>query len=607
MNGVAIAVVARLSDSVRGAYARSPADVNDPPLRTGLRGSHPGSFEVAHAVRDGQRYDPTGVPVEEHYDLVVVGAGISGLAAAYFYRQRHPSARILVLDTNDDFGGHAKRNEFIVDGRRLIGYGGTQSIDSPKRRYRGVPARLLQELGVDITRFQSAFDRQFFERRGMTRGTFFKREAFGVDKLVRQPFGHWDDYVDRPAPIDVVRGFIEQFPLGEGAKSKLIELYTSKRDVLAGRSLAERQAILTKTSARDFLKTYWGADDEVLKVLQTRTNSLWAVGIDAISASSALELPGFQGLKATQGSEHADAEEPYIYHFPDGNASIARLLVRKLLPGVALGDSMEDIVTARVDYAALDLPSSTTRIRLRSTAVDVHNVADGVEAAYVTDGKLHRIAASHCVLACYYSMMPFMVPDLEAAQREAFAENVRAPLVYVTVAARSWQAWQNLGIAFIANPGGTFEASLDFPVSLGAYHYSGDPKQPVCMHLEYEPAQPNQGLSMRQQYRAGRARLYGMTFGDFEREIRDELARMLGPGGFVFDRDVAAITVNRWPHGYAYTPEPLNDDMDQMAKIAAVARQKIGRIVIANSDSGWDAYTDVAINQAHRAIAELGD
>jgi spermidine dehydrogenase len=112
---------------------------------------------------------------------------------------------------------------------------------------------------------------------------------------------------------------------------------------------------------------------------------------------------------------------------------------------------------------------------------------------------------------------------------------------------------------------------------------------------------------MRQQYRAGRARLYGMTFGDFEREIRDELARMLGPGGFVFDRDVAAITVNRWPHGYAYTPEPLNDDMDQMAKIAAVARQKIGRIVIANSDSGWDAYTDVAINQAHRAIAELGD
>jgi spermidine dehydrogenase len=96
-----------------------------------------------------------------------------------------------------------------------------------------------------------------------------------------------------------------------------------------------------------------------------------------------------------------------------------------------------------------------------------------------------------------------------------------------------------------------------------------------------------------------------MKFDDFEREIRDELARMVGPAGFDFDRDVTAITVNRWPHGYAYSPTPLYDDPKQQALIARQARRKLGRIAIANSDSGWDAYTHVAIDQAHRAIGEL--
>jgi spermidine dehydrogenase len=110
---------------------------------------------------------------------------------------------------------------------------------------------------------------------------------------------------------------------------------------------------------------------------------------------------------------------------------------------------------------------------------------------------------------------------------------------------------------------------------------------------------------MREQYRAGRARLYATSFADFEREIRDELGRMLGSAGFDFDRDVAAITLNRWPHGYAYTPTPLYDDPAHQAVIARQARSKLGRIAIANSDSGWDAYTHIAIDQAHRAVMEL--
>lgn len=602
MNGVAIGVAGALAAGKAAALPEVAADAPYPPRRYGLRGSHPGSFEVAHALRDGQRFDASQVPIEEEYDLVVVGGGISGLATAYYYRQHRPAARVLVLETNDDFGGHAKRNEFTVDGRLLIGYGGTQSIDSPKHRYRGVPARLLRELGVDVERFAKAYDRTEYARRQMTRATFFKREAFGVDRLVREPYARWDSYVDLQSLVEPLRAALADYPVDAAARATLLEMHTSQRDVLAGFSAAERRQIAEHTSYRDFIRRYWNANDDVVRVLENRTHGLWAVGIDAVSVSNVLELPGCQSLRHGTPDEF---QEPYIYHFPDGNASIARLLVRRLVPGAAPGTTMEDIVTARVDYDALDSRSQNCRIRLGATVVEVRNAGRAVEAAYVRDGTLHRVRAQHAVLACYHCVMPYLAPDLGADQRAALAQNVRAPLVYATVAVRNWRAWEQLGVAHILNPGGMYDASLDFPVSLGDYRFAEGPDQPICIHLQYVPTAPNQGLGMREQFRAGRARLLQMSFADFEGPMRDELHRMLGAGGFEFDRDVAAITVNRWPHGYAYTPDPLWDDAAKQPALQALARRRIGRIAIANSDSGWDAYTDVAIREAHRAVGEL--
>ena len=616
MNGVAIAVTGAAGLGFSGARAADPATAADPPIaagpataaaplyppgRDGLRGSHAGSFEAAHRLRDGSPFDITQAALTEHHDLVVVGAGISGLAAAFFYRQRRPDARVLILDTNDDFGGHAKRNEFVVDGQMLLGYGGTQSIDGPAR-WSGVAKGLLKDLGVDVNRFKRAFDQDFYARWNLSHSVFFKSEVFGVDRLVRWPFGTWQELDENPPDGASLQAYLGQFPLGERARAQLYEMIESDRDVLRGKTPQQRRAILEHLSYRDFLKQYWDADDEVLKFLQTRTHELWAVGIDAVPAS---ETPTLPGLKAQRAALAAQPEEPYIYHFPDGNASIARLLVRKLIPAIAPGDSMEDIVLARFDYSQLDRAEHPVRIRLNSTAVDVRNAARGVELAYVTGGNAARVGARDCVLACYHAMIPYIAPETGAAQRTALHDNVRAPLVYATVAVRNWQPWHKLGVHTIDNPGGTFSAALDFPVSLDGYRFSADPSQPTCLHLMHCPTAPNQGLDARQQYRAGRARLYGMSFADFEREIRDELGRMLGTAGFDFDRDVAAITVNRWPHGYAYTPTPLYDDPAHQARRSEQARRRLGRIAIANSDSGWDAYTHVAIDQAHRAVAEL--
>ncbi len=603
MGGAAPAAAARGSAAQAAAAAATSGTADEyPPGRAGLRGSHIGSFEAAHRLRDGTPVDLSAAVVEEHYDLVVVGAGISGLAAAYFYRQRRPHARILILDTNDDFGGHAKRNEFSVDGKQVIGYGGTQSIDSPRRKWSKVAKNLLHELSIEVSRFETAFDQSFYSRWDLAHGVFFKKESFGVDRLVRRPFGGWNDWDPIPRDGAQLRDYIDAFPLSPAARAQLLDMYQSNRDVLAGKTAAERRAILEHTSYREFLKRYWDADDDLLKFLQTRTHDLWAIGIDALPASETLGLPGLEAQSLALGAE---AEEPYIYHFPDGNASIARMLVRRLIPGIAPGSTMDDIVLARFDYGALDRPEHAVRIRLNSTAVEARNAGAGVEAAYVTGGKAVRVAAADCVLACYHAMIPYIAPETDAEQRAALHENVRAPLVYVTLAVRNWHAWHKLGVAYIDNPGGTYSACLDFPVSIDGYRFSADPSQPTCIHLVHAPTAPNLGLDMRQQYRAGRARLYTMTFADFENEIRDELGRMLADGGFDFDRDVAAITVNRWPHGYAYTPTPLFDDPVRQAHIAAQARRKIGRIAVANSDSGWDAYTHVAIDQAYRAVREL--
>jgi spermidine dehydrogenase len=611
LNGVAIAITGTVTGAVAGC-TRGPAPEAAPPYppaRTGLRGSHDGSFETAHRVRDGERFALDPVPVTERFDLVVVGAGISGLAAAYFHRRQRPNDRILLLDTNDDFGGHAKRNEFDVDGVKLLGYGGTQSIESPRGSYSPVAAGLLRDLGVDITRFDTAFDQKFYRGAGLRTATFFARERYGADKLVLGPppeaFGTGDPEMAAVQP-GALRPVLDQYPLPPEVKARVVAIETSDRDPLAGKSDTEKRRIIRSTSYADFLRRYWDADDLVLSIYRQRLLGIWVCSLDGLSAASAFNtgLPGGQGLGLKPA--HEKDEEPYIYHFPDGNASVARLLVRRLVPGIAPGTTMADIVTAPFDYAALDRPANPVRIRLSSTAVRVRNRADRVDVGYVRDGKLARVEAKACVLACYNMMVPYILDGVPEAQRTALSMNVKAPLVYINVAQRNWRSWAKLGAYSISNPAGRIASmSLDFPVSLGDYRFARSPDEPIVSHHLMVPLIEGPGMDMRTQFRLSRQKVYEMRFADYERALRDEMGRILGPGGFDFDRDVAGITVNRWPHGYAYTPDSLFDDPAEHEARVEAARRPVGRVAIANSDAGWDAYTNVAIDEAWRAVNEL--
>lgn len=587
------------------------AETPYPPALGGLRGSHPGSMDLAH---ERAWLGTTDVPTPEsteQYDLVVVGAGISGLATAYYYqRALGKDARILILDNHDDFGGHARRNEFTVQGRRILSYGGTQSLDTPEN-YSAVAKGLMRELGVDLVTLRRAYDLDYFRRHRLGLGMFYDADTFGRDVLLPSSLptlNHPSFYARHYVPgIGVPSAFaltLDKAPLNAAQRSQL-------QAVLKGQRRATRLDF-DDDSLRyvDVLRQAYGVqDDALLTLLSMAMGDDSALGGSTVSWEAARDggllgtVPARRVRAQAESLPVNDDDEDmdgYFFHFPDGNATVARLLAQRLVPGLARVASPAQCVDARFDYAQLDSPQNPVRIRLGSTAVQVSNQGQGTRVVYGIRGRYAVALAPHTVMAGWSMAHAHIVQGLSARQKAAMRANLKLPFVYAQVVLRRWHALQRAGIAVAYAPGAYFQyCQMDFPVRFGGQAPAESPDEPAVLLMIRLPA-PQLEARPEDQIRAGRGEVLGTDFAQYEAQVLRQLQAMYGAHGFDAQRDVAALTVNRWGHGYTW--DEARFEGEPAHRLSARA---LGRIHMAGADSTGRAYTDAAIDAAWRVVGEM--
>jgi len=548
---------------------------------------------------------------------VVVGGGLSGLAAAYFYQQKYGTdKKVLILDNHDDFGGHAKRNEHTIDGRIVLGEGGSESFEGP-RGFSETVLNLLGDLGVEMERFESAYDVDFYKRHKLGAACFFNKRTFGEDKLVMHPFCDYPGFVEGlMRPTLSYEEAVQQTPLSEKGKQQLLRVLKGGQHVL-NVPKEELQDYIRSHSYFDYLKNTLGVDDPgVLRMARHTAMDYAGSGTDVMSISravtsgalgsdpyeawkDAIDEGDYQEYVNKDGGAY-NVKYPFIEHYPDGNATIARSLVKKMIPNIGPGESAEEIVLSKFDYAEIDKPSNSVRVRLNSTVVNVQHAGDPNSASdvlvnYINDNKSYQVKGKGVVMACYNMMIPHIVPDLPAEQDAAFRRLSKVVLQYTTVGLRNWRAIKETGIGMAMCPGNIHQVvGMDYPVSMGGYEYTKTPDDPCVLHMRSVPVGETVGAPRVEQFREARYRMLGLQFKDYEAEIREHLGGMFPKESFEFDRDVASISINRWAHGYA------------IGNPGAVGRKPFGRITIANSDAAGSSVMQSAVEQAWRAVQELG-
>jgi spermidine dehydrogenase len=577
-----------------------------------MRGSHEGSYEVAHELawrgNKPERYEA----LNEHYDLIVVGAGMSGLAAARYYQQKMgDDARILILDNHDDFGGHAKRNEFHQDGRMMLSLGGAQNIEALSH-YSDAARGLMEDIGIDDD-FIDFMDRQ-------TPEDLFLAGKLQADNGIAMPGadGHVTVGGNWLAAMFGGKDYeksVRALPLPEGEQDKLINFFAGHQDCLDDLSLSEKWEYINTTSYNRYLVDKVGLDESTLPIMNAILIHLNGVSGWNLTVLEGLTLGGtgiksmgWVGKATAMLAEVTLSKLLSVDMFPDGNASVARLLVQKLIPAVAPDmQGREDVVITRFNYGALDRETNTTRLRLNSTAVGVRNNDNQVEVDYVQQGKAQRVTADHCVLACYNALIPHLCPEMPDTQKEGLSYGVKTPFVYANVQLENGRAYSKLDATLFQCPYDPFQWVSTAPtVAVGGYEPPRGPDDPMVVFMMHSPMTgPEQSASCRDQLRRARHQIYSTAYADYEQQIRQQLQSILGKHGFNHETDIRAITVNRIPHGYAYVYLGLYDPKWEEGQAPhEIGRAQFGRISIANTDSEATPLMNLAFDAAWRAVEE---
>jgi len=603
VQGAAVAAGAVLQAGAVGAFGGANASAGAqrmtiadyPPVKTGMRGSHPGAYEIAHALaRDGAKF-PEPKSTEEHYDLIVVGAGISGLAAAHYYQKRFGAdSKILLLENHDDFGGHAKRNEFHQSGEMVLSLGGTHNLEWWS--FSKTVNAFMQEHGVDCKGMRKQMEFAYGRDAPNSPAMWFDETTYGVNRLV----------TNFNLSAKLTTEDIDKIPISDAGRDSLKRFYDSAPS-LEDWTEAEAEDLLSSMSYPDFLRQYGGLTEDAVQLFDKEEHGSWGLEMRAISAAEAM-WEGYPGAHLFGEDWSEDSFGYPVAMWPDGNASLVRLMVAKLVPQSAPNAAAENVAMTQFDYSALDRENTNVRLRLNSTVVGVNNTDQGVSVTYASsEGELKQVSARHSVLACYHSIIPHLCPAMSDTQKAALKYQVKVPMILTNVLLRNSEALDKLGVDAVSCPGRLHARLFLFKgLHTGGYKRSDGADEAVSLVFWGSISPPEDAVDIRSQLRGSRQKLLELSFEDFEREVRTVLDGLLGPAGFDVAEDILAITVNRWPHGYAYEYMQLWDPEWESGEAPhEIARQPFGSITIANADAGASAYTHVAIDQAYRAVAEL--
>jgi spermidine dehydrogenase len=604
LQGIAVSVASLAIGCNHDKSGRTNSYSNAFPFElTGLRGQDIASMQLGHRVRYGDFRDlPNNiVDTNEEFDLIVIGAGLAGLTAAYIYhREMKGRCRILLLDNHDDFGGHARRNTFHYEGTTLIAHGGTYALEEPENSPSEV-SEILTELGIDSDRMVEFRDPEFKKRLGLSSGVFFD------PKIYSNISPTWvTRFYDIPH-----EEFFAKAPIPDAARKELVEFYTTRRDYLPG--VLNKEEVLAKMSWEAFIRQKMELGDEAVRFANLYATDLIGLGCDAVSALAGYEVgPGFYGMGGP-GFHEENGILKYAYdpmaRFPDGNHTIARCLLRAIMPEVMPGaNTMEEVFNSHVNYAEFDQPNHNVRLRLRSMALRIEHkgpisTASSVDVYYVQpNGQVFHVRAKSVVVAAWGMVAKHIIPELSHLQLKALDQYRYTSALYINVLLRHWRPIAQLGLYEMYLPGGFCTwMHISDPLYLGHYRPEYHPDKPTILSFYKYIHQP--GIDPDEQMTLGRIEMENTPFEVYERQIREELYYLFGSWGFDPANDIVAITINRWGHGYNFFKKPGAYYKKGEAPYE-FGRMRLGRISFAGADAGGSPWSQLAMQQGRRAALE---
>lgn len=544
---------------------------------------------------------------KELYDLVVVGAGIAGLSAAYDFRKKKPDGRVLIIEMADMFGGEAKGNEFEVDGYTLTGPQGSNAVGGyvlggafhafhPIYSELGLPSEYTHEFPKNLKK-----DILFPTDNWLAMAPGYK----GAD------IGHFFEghgWVKNPYET----GW-EGAPISDALKINLMKAVTDWRVPYR----EDWQKYIDSVSYKQWLMDNIGLTEEAVDMVYGEYTGVEGGGLGPDVASAAVHVDGLyahrESLSSGKVEGRAIGDVLRGVELPGGNGTLAKRMAHRLIPELyADAEAFDKFLAAKINRAALDVAGKPVRMRLNSTVMSVKHDGDAKRAKSVSvvysdaDGKLHRVTGRNVIMCGQQHANKHIIHDLPKAHRAAMDKFMHGPILVVNVAVRHWRFMADLGISCARWYNGFGWWTTVHPqISVNGKPLEPfDPDKPTVMTL-YIPFLANKGLPLAEQAVAARMEMFALQFSDIEQGVRDQFTKMFGEHGFNADRDIAGIVANRQGHAYVVPYPGFVYGKDGEPGPSEILRKGHGRIGFAHAELAGVQFWSGATAEAIRAVDDV--